>query len=479
MVINIAGHFNQGLFILNQERTVEPWIKSSEIFVTYSDLPQIKEWLLNNLSQAKKYVKVCSFIVNDKEVHKALIEVVNRGVAVFILTQLDDSKFSTSFLTEEEIIENRNQSHLDSVKHLYQLGAHIRAAESVHAKFILVDGERGFVTSANITAPSLNTNPESGCEIEDRESVEALERIFDIIYQQGTKYRKFISAGKNRQFIVQSETHIELNLLPQENDSKLRYTLGQSINNLYQEIVNTVKQAKGDIYISTYSITGLDSLPELIEAIGNCINNGNSIFIFCRAMNYRPDHLKACTRLATLGCHIRGDIYNHSKGIITDKKGLIFTANIDGRHGLIDGFEVGLIIETLQFEEFKRFHQWQFDTAPFQFKLSPLKQDFFDGYLYYIKEKGLNTLDIPKELEIRVETSEQQLIDILANNPIYLQVKWRKVIGLSVGYLHYDCELNNDVLTITKKQKWTKSTEKYLLQYDKITVQIIKDEQPI
>ena len=42
------------------------------------------------------------------------------------------------------------------------------------------------------------------------------------------------------------------------------------------------------------------------------------------------------------------DLFNHSKGVINEKKGLIFTANIDGFHGLRNGFEVGYILQEKQ-----------------------------------------------------------------------------------------------------------------------------------
>ena len=69
-----------------------------------------------------------------------------------------------------------------------------------------------------------------------------------------------------------------------------------------------------------------------------------SVNIFCRGMNYRSDHLVACNELVKMGCVIYGDVFNHSKGIISKDNGMIFTANIDGQHGLTNGFEVGYLM---------------------------------------------------------------------------------------------------------------------------------------
>lgn len=49
--------------------------------------------------------------------------------------------------------------------------------------------------------------------------------------------------------------------------------------------------------------------------------------------------------LEKLGCRNFGDDNNHSKCVISESEGIIFTANIDGKHGLKSGFEVGCVLE--------------------------------------------------------------------------------------------------------------------------------------
>ena len=54
----------------------------------------------------------------------------------------------------------------------------------------------------------------------------------------------------------------------------------------------------------------------------------------------------SCIReLEGLGCTNYGDDCNHSKCVMSESEGILFTANIDGNHGMKNGFEVGCVLE--------------------------------------------------------------------------------------------------------------------------------------
>lgn len=109
-------------------------------------------------------------------------------------------------------------------------------------------------------------------------------------------------------------------------------------------------------------------------------------------MNHRSDHLAACRILAELGVEIFGDMFNHSKGISVDNnEGVIFTANIDGKHGLKSGFEVGYVIKSINnsFDSFNSFLNYQIAAAPFAFRLSPIKVIYLIFIVFGIKTKEL------------------------------------------------------------------------------------------
>src|SRR5690606_14735642 len=109
---------------------------------------------------------------------------------------------------------------------------------------------------------------------------------------KGTKYRQYISAGKKKTFIVQTNSQVDKQMLPLPSTTNLRYTYDNLVSNLYEAIIQTINTSSEYVFMSAYSIVGLESLQELVDSIKLARQRGVSIKIFCRGMNYRNDHLK-------------------------------------------------------------------------------------------------------------------------------------------------------------------------------------------
>lgn len=471
-IINNKGNFQGGYFVLNQNRIATKWNQRENFFVTLPYEHSIKDEIIRIIRKSRTSLKICSFILTDKEIFTEIENVLNNfNVAVFILTQLDDSKFSSSLLSEEEMTKNFNQIHLDVVKKLYSKGAHVRATRTAHAKFIISDRNLAILMSANITTPSLTNNPETGIYISDDNTLNHLDRLFDEIFQHGTEYTQFITASSNKQFIVSRKNNISQKSINSLNTSKLRFTYEDINQTLYFELVNIIKNATSDVFISTYSIVGLELLPEFVNAVKAKIEQGVSIYIFSRGMNYRSDHLDSCTELSRLGCKIFGDIFNHSKGIITKESSMIFTANIDGYHGLKNGFEVGILLDKNQVKNLKSFIKWQIESAPYQFSLSPSKEDYFTFYSFYCKEKGINPKEISKNITIKLPKENKQLISQIDTYPCYVKVKDNQIVQIQIGRNHYYADFKENILSVGNKINGKDyNMESYLLQYKKINI---------
>ena len=102
---------------------------------------------------------------------------------------------------------------MGNIKSFFEPGAHIRAAENLHAKFIIFDRNEALITSANITKRSLNLNPEIGLFCSKESDIKKYDILFDLIYQHGTQYEKFVSAGRNKQYISYTNKTIEARLV--------------------------------------------------------------------------------------------------------------------------------------------------------------------------------------------------------------------------------------------------------------------------
>lgn len=478
MEINIkhTDTFDSGAFILNKNRLPYfPYKELSSIFLTQEENNSLKIEILNLIAKSKEVLKICSFILTDKQVYDALLNKVQTSdTAIFILTQLDQSKLLNSLslldvLTDEELKENSTQTHLRFIKTLYENGVHVRASLSAHAKFILSDRKIGFITSANLTTPSLTFNTESGVYVDEKGTLE-LDQLFDVIFQRGTGYRQFISSTKKQKmFIVQAEVKIDKNLLPNPFNSNLRYTYENETNNLFEEIIKIIDEAVEYLYISTYSIVGLALINEFTQAIKNANNRGVKLNLFCRGMNYKSDHLNSAGILHSIGCEIFGDIFNHSKGIINEKTGMIFTANIDGNHGLINGFEVGNILTETQRSEFLKILKYLIETSFYTFNLQPTRIELFHTYQKYEIFKGIKSPIFSEDIIIEIKKNMNINIEELSRLPLFYG-KTKEIEYIIAGNSFFKCNSTENTFVILEREKPRFDLEKYLLKYSNLKI---------
>lgn len=464
--ITKESEFDQWLFIKREIKEI-PWNSDAHLPITLENLPELKNLIITCIKAAKRYIKICSFIVSDPDIVKCIQERLEKDdLAIFILTQLDSQKFNSSYLTEEEIIESRKRNPLDILGILYDRGAHIRAAASIHAKFFIFDGNFGILTSANITTPSLTLNPESGITLK-AEKVKDIERLFDVIYRFGTTFNHFKSAGNNKRFIIQNLETLNDDWLP-ITDHDFLFTYDNVRNSIYESILKVIKEAKAEIILSTYSIVEISKLPEFTEEVKNAIDRNVEVKIFCRGMNYRFDHLLNCQKLAELGCDIRGDLFNHSKGISNGKEAIIFTANIDGNHGLKEGFEVGAYLDDAQAEALHRFMHWQFDNAPYVFKENPMREVFFETIDWYYTKKGIKTNSVFDELEIILKDQKDKLN--IGSFPIWGIYEKNQLIGIEAGNNSFHGKLDSNKLFVGSRASRFFDKNKYLIRYNSIKI---------
>jgi len=481
MKVNIkhTDQFSSGAFILNKDRqNYSPFKQNGQVFLTQENNNSLKEEILRLITESKEVLKICSFIITDNEIFEAILnKAQSSNISIFILTQLDQAKLKNIFslldyLTEEEIKENPSQTHLMHIKKLFDNGVHVRASVSAHAKFIIADRINGFITSANLTTPSLTFNTESGVYLTHKDSGE-LDKLFDVIFQMGSSYRQFISsAKKNKIFVVQSEIKIKKELLPDPSASNLRYTYETETSNLYEEIVSIINDASDYLYLSSYSIVGLDSLNELTLALQEAFRREVKINIFCRGMNYRNDHLTGSQILSLGGCRIFADIFNHSKAIISEKRGMIFTANIDGFHGLKNGFEVGYILHEPQRQEFLDIHIDLIRSAYYAFDTTPLRTELFQTYSNYEKTKRMNVPVFADDITITIKEGLSINETELSELPLFYG-KSKQGEYLIAGNSFFKCRVIDNNFIITEKEKPRFDLERYILKY--INLKIISN----
>lgn len=476
LILKNTDTLNTGVFVLNKNKVdFTPFLGYKSIFLTQENNVALKNEIINIIQRATSVLKICSFIITDKEIFSAILNKAKETqVAIFILTQLDSTKLENSlslidFITEEEIKENSAHIHLKYIKQLYDNGIHVRASLSAHSKFIVSDRTTGFIMSANFTTPSLTFNTESGVYL-DGKSSEELDKLFDVIFLQGTTYKQFLGTHKKgKMLVVQSEVNIDSDLLPKSENSNLRYTCENFSDNLLNEIITIIDHSNQYLYLSTFSIVGLNSLQKIIQSIKKAVERGVSVSIFCRGMNYRNDHLEGASELFEIGCKIYGDVFNHSKGVINENKAMLFTANIDGNHGLTNGFEVGYLLSETQRIEFLDLHKKLIETSFYTFDNPVLRNDLFATYNAYEQQKGLNAPALPQYPIISYRSDLNVELDELKSSIVFYG-KSKDFEYLIVGDSFYKCVIKGDNIIILEKTVRRFDIEKYILKFYELKI---------
>ena len=158
-------------------------MKMSNYLINDKTYHELTDEIRNTIRGAREYIKTGNFLFQDKVIIGELIEAMSRGVAVFILSNISELERDASRQKEGEGVN----THLTNLKTLHRKGAHSRSLDDLHAKFIIADGERGVLMSANFAPTSLENNVETGLLLENKELKE-LEYTFDILYINSDVY---------------------------------------------------------------------------------------------------------------------------------------------------------------------------------------------------------------------------------------------------------------------------------------------------
>ncbi len=491
--ISNKGAFSGGYFVINKEAKQNSFIDGDGFTVTCKGRKGLFNVLTDQISRAENYIKVCSFLIDNKQIFELLKkQLIEKQLPVFILTAVDERNIKSDILNEDECAEFSFSRHFEFIGELVKAGAHVRASSSAHAKFLIKDGNEAVIMSANLTEPSLvsnqnskEPNDESGILIDDESEIKTLERIFDSIFQYGTQFKKFIDLSREIQLIDIKDIDINENDFPEINTAVV-WSYEEFHHLLHNKLIQSISNGEKEIMLSTYSIVALHNLKELIDNIQTFIQKKKgSVKIFCRARNDRPDLVLACSQLSQIGVEIFGDMFNHSKGISVDNKtGMIFTANIDGYHGLKNGFEVGYSLNSSHksFNKFNSFLNYQIESAPFVFKTSPDKNDVFEFYKFWYEEKEIKPEPFQTSFEIKYFRNTQFASEFengIPNYPIFYSVLRNtntKEFQFEInGKAYLLREINPTTFEVKKENKGQDifRGEKYFLFYNTINLTAI------
>lgn len=334
-------------------------MSDKKYLITGSGVNDLTMAINKAIEGAQHYIKLSSFLMQDYGIVEAIRKKSEEGeAAIFVLSNKKDNESEEYIETIKADGNNKERqvgfdNHQKFLKELFYSGIHVRLLDDLHAKFIICDGKYSILMSANIAPNSLHKNIETGIEIGDEDTA-SLEKVFDVMYNHAdiVKFQGLLS----KDVTVRINNKLRPDIL-ESLGGNLRLTVGSNhktnlslchINTIYDSIINIINNAKEYLYLVTWHFKIRDGfLPEFMEALKKARERNVEVLIYTNTDTPTPSvalSKKNLKQFHTWGCKTYGDGLNHSKCVLSESEGIIFTANIDCVSGMNSGFEVGCML---------------------------------------------------------------------------------------------------------------------------------------
>lgn len=289
------------------------------------------------IKAAKNVVAICTFLLSNEDVVKAIEDAVQRGVRVYMLLASENS-LEKNFECEDDFSQMCVKEHADTLKRLQHIVS-IRSNPSAHAKFVISDWytseARGVISTGNFTKEGIGSIKENGRNEEfaveiDSSKVNVLANIFKEAF-----WNQALHEMVNGDFKIAKKLNI-----PVEFESKLGKSICTSLNrssSLHDSCMDLVKRAKKSLYIAAF---GFEKDNDLVQEIAKRAKEGLKVTILARI---RPKNTDALKMLEEAGCIVYGFRWLHAKLIVADEQNmLMMTGNFENL-SFQQSFEVGAV----------------------------------------------------------------------------------------------------------------------------------------
>lgn len=338
----------------------------------------VHDALVTLIDSAVERVFVCSFLLGGETVRDALRRAAHRLRGhVYVVVALDERSLEKGLGVEPGDVQSDNlDRQIKSFESLTRHGIYVRGAENCHAKFCVVDDRTALVGSANFDPSGLGEEGghpcgELGLVIEGQRA-EPLARLFRHLWKCGCQreapplrngYRlSGVAPGKESP--------------PSALDGKdtLVWT-GFASTAILAGIQSVVAAAKHQLVLASFSFTAMREKPGLLlDALAAARKRGVQVEMLLRD---RARDLPEIAALLDIGVEVRANRDNHAKYAIADgERGLLFSANFDGVHGLTSGVETGVRLRPEEARETAQWHAHIWDEAPSQARRWSSPDDF-------------------------------------------------------------------------------------------------------
>lgn len=291
---------------------------------------ELLDELVKAIEHARDVVLAASFLLSHERIARAMLDASERGVRVYVLTASearlasaprDDDAFTTRMIEEHKALLDR-------------LGGKVvlRSAAHFHAKLLVVDphgaSPQGWICTANFNN-ALEESVELAWRVEGSEA-KVLAEWFSWAFWMEAEHELVAKGLLSRVGTPPAE--------PPRPGPAAIVTTARNGWSLRDSVLKLIREARSELLVCSY---GLEAEHEATAAIIERARAGVSVTVLTRI---RPAVVGAVQRLSDAGVTVIAHEKLHAKGIVSDRRGLLMTANLEA-HGLDRGFEVGLVLD--------------------------------------------------------------------------------------------------------------------------------------
>lgn len=331
------------------------------------------------IDTAKETVILCSFLFSDPSICDALLRAARRGVRGYVMLAAETRLKSEPPEDDRSDWSEEQRRRLEEFKRLLNALAGwvvVRAADSFHAKFVLVDprsSPAGMMLTCNLTKEALTRNEEIAVRLEEDE-VRDLFRIARWGFWEQSGHEA-LEPGRLESCSPLGEVDhpgLDSGLLCTTRDAQL----------IRRQMLELIELEPHRIVVCSY---GFDADHPVIDALVSKAQSGVQITVLARP---RRAAMPALIRLADAGATVLGFKWLHAKALWTEGHGAIVTsANLEP-HGLDDGFEVGVLLSGARAGEVGALLRQWVEAAPWQLRLSAKRKDIIGAVQIWDAGKG-------------------------------------------------------------------------------------------
>lgn len=342
--------------IKSQQHRIHRTKRDDILHVSTDDLTRtahIRSAIVEQIAEARQKVLFCSFLFADEEIVRALCEAAERlHGGVYVLTALGKHLRAEVLELDSDVdastakLQERAKRHEDHLERLAHAGVWLRSSEDCHAKFCVVDDRCAIVTSANATQEAYESNPEDGLVIHDANSAHELGRLFAHVWQHLATLESMPGARLDVHSLPGARAPAWRSL---SGTAQIRpvATLRRDEASLREVAIEVIDRATDHLAIATYSFIGMED-HAVGAALARALSRNVRIDLLVQPRNHVEAQRTSLAWLVGLSpdrVRLHGHRRTHTKSIVADGlKALMWTGNLEARHGWDNGIEVGVAV---------------------------------------------------------------------------------------------------------------------------------------